>query len=332
MFSLCANIGWFGNVLGCAVVDCGVPSTGGASTLVMEVFMKHKMAIAISVVSIVGCGLLAVAGTTPAQAVEPTAPGQAPSVVSTTVVKGSYKTKRSVPKSFRYNLKTPTLTGVKPQVAQVFDQRVKTLIKQELHNYAKGAATKKRFYVNKKWYGMPSWSDARFYKWCNSGMFEPLQGSFDAALYQGRYVSVVLTFTGTNAACMALGGLWVEYRTTRSVTIDTVTGQLMSLTDFTNNRDNRVNVALRRWYKTVSHEFLKVPIVDPKMTVCERPGNVMTITGRLPCGITQNVIRVFSEPVIVAWQVQNDGLHITLTADDAPRYVTLSWKDITRLR
>lgn len=32
--------------------------------------MKHKMAIAISVVSIVGCGLLAVAGTTPAQAVE----------------------------------------------------------------------------------------------------------------------------------------------------------------------------------------------------------------------------------------------------------------------
>jgi hypothetical protein len=270
----------------------------------------------------------------PAQAVEPTAPGQAPAVVSTTVVKGSYKTKRYVPKSFRYNLKTPTLTGVKPQVAHVFDQRVKTLIKQELRNYAKGALTKRGFKKARKWDGDPSWSDARFYKWCNSsGSFEPLKGSFDAALYQGRYVSVVLTFTGTNAACMALGGLWVEYRTTRSVTIDTVTGQLMSLTDFTNNRDNRVNVALQSWYKTVSHEFMKKrPSFKADLPVCERSGNVRTVTGRKSCGFVRVGSRVTQEPALVAWQVQDDGLHLTLTAEDAPRYVTLPWNSITRLR
>jgi hypothetical protein len=253
-----------------------------------------------------------------------------PAIV-TKVVEGRHKTKHYFPKSFRYKLKTPTLRGVKPEVKQAFDKRINTLINAELRAYRKGAANSTEFWEEKN--SFPDMSTDKFKKWCARSSFTTLRGSVQASIYRGRYASAVLTFHGANAPCIGLGGLWVEWRTMRSVTIDTITGQFMTLSDFTSNRNNQVNQALDRWYKTVSHEFLKQPKLASDLTVCERPGNVMTIEAPLPCGVTNPTgASPKSKSALVAWQVRDDGVRLTLTAEDWIRQPVISWQDIARLR
>jgi hypothetical protein len=296
-------------------------------------------------------GLGAVAG--PAGASEPVAAGpvaaaarQAGLSVTSRVVKGTKKTGRYMPASYKYSLKVPTLKGVSAKVAKAFDKRIDALVAAELRYYAKGAWYETRFRAS-----LATWqeqvaegdhvmSEAEYAAFCR-GNFKPLKGKYTAAVYEGRYASVVLTFTGQNASCVQLGGMWGGYYTERSVTIDTRTGKLMELMDFTSNRDGKVNAALKDWYAKTCHNDAKCPksaLGDvfplpqaPKgLDVCDRSGNVGTdATGQEPCFVSRDLYHQVTWPV--AWQVRDAGVRLTFRAGDGLRHVVLPWKQLPRL-
>jgi hypothetical protein len=166
-----------------------------------------------------------------------------------------------------------------------------------------------------------------YMEFCQEG-FRPLRGSFDSAVYKGRYASVVMTFSGQNAPCQSVGGLWVGYQTDRSVTIDTKTNKFKSLSDFTSNAEGDVTAGVKAWYAKQSHEFLsKRPTVTKSLKVCDRPGNVITVsTAQKPCYATP---AVKSGPV--AWLVRDKGLRLTFPAGEGPRNAAVKWADIPRL-
>ncbi|MDR1151801.1 MAG: hypothetical protein LBK72_04880, partial [Bifidobacteriaceae bacterium] len=166
--------------------------------------------------------------------------------VGTRVIRGSKSTVRYVPAAFKYNLKVPTLQGVAGKVKKAFDKRVDALIAAELTFYAKTALTQSEFEANRK-QEAPATPAHQWLDWCSTN-FRDLTGKYTSSLYQGRYASAVITFSGVNAPCVPIGGLWVGYQTDRSVTMDTKTGALKSLTDFTSNTGGKVSAAVKVWY------------------------------------------------------------------------------------
>ncbi|MDR1293892.1 MAG: hypothetical protein LBK59_02865 [Bifidobacteriaceae bacterium] len=290
----------------------------------------------------------------------------APSVV-TKVIKGTKATGVYMPESHGYHLEMPALKGVSAKVKKAFTKRINALVASELKNYARGALWDYEF--QKSYYdyqyqppGVPAdpqkMTEQQYYTYCQTG-FKDLKGWFTGAVYQGRYASVVLTFSGINAPCEGLGGMWVEYRTNRSVTIDTQTGKLMDLADFTSNSAGKVNAALKKWYqaerrgddfcpkgsdaKPPSRSHLEdpwkvcdhagnvvfpLPKVTKKLSVCDRPGNVMTINflQQRRCYFDIDTLKTG----LVAWQVRNAGLRLTFPGGDAPRYILLPWSQIPR--
>jgi hypothetical protein len=239
------------------------------------------------------------------------------------VIRGTKSTGRFVPAAFKYNLKVPTLQGVSVRVKKAFDKRVDALVAAELAFYAKAALTQDEFDANRS-QEAPTTPVDQWLGWCQKN-FRDLSGRFTSSLYQGRYASVVVTFSGVNAPCVALGGLWVGYQTDRSVTIDTKTGAFKSLRDFTSNTGDKVSAAVEAWYAKESHAFLtKRPAVGKALKVCDRPGNVITVSpGQAPC---------FPQPStgsgLVSWMVQDKGLRLTFPAGEGPRYVTVKWSKI----
>ncbi|MDR0504261.1 MAG: hypothetical protein LBG70_00410 [Bifidobacteriaceae bacterium] len=249
-------------------------------------------------------------------------------VVTTQVDKGIHKTNRYLPKSYKYDFRLPKLGGVPQQVKQKFDRKIKALVAAELRGYDYGAVSKAVF---DKEFALVSdqMSAADFAKTCVKDTFKPLKGKYVASVYKGRYVSVVLTFTGLNGACTGLGGLWVEHRTSRSVTFDVVTGQFMKLSDFTSNAHKQVSEAVSRWYNTKSHENWVTPKVGADLKVCDRRGNLMSIVSKLK-SCWQGRTKVKS--ILLAWRVSNQGIHLTFPAGDGPRYAMIAWEQIPRLR
>jgi hypothetical protein len=243
------------------------------------------------------------------------------------VVRGSKSTGRYVPKTFKYNLKVPTLQGVTAKVKKAFDKQIDTVIAAELAYYAKAALTQGEFNASAKSPEAATLSTDKWLDWCHEN-FKDLAGKFASSVYQGRYASVVITFSGLNAPCVGLGGLWVGYQTDRSVTIDTKTGALKSVTDFTSNTGGKVTAAVKSWYGKQSHEsWAKRPTVTKRLKICDRPGNVITVSPTQKACYTQPSAK--SGPV--AWLVQDKGLALTFPAGEGPRTATLKWSLIPEL-
>ncbi|MDR1152731.1 MAG: hypothetical protein LBK72_09715 [Bifidobacteriaceae bacterium] len=272
---------------------------------------------------------------------------QAGPSVATRVVKGTKKTDRYMPASYRYSLKLPTLKGVTAKVAKAFEKRIDALVASELRYYAKGAWTETGFRAQlTTWQeqsaaaGGPIMSEAEYTAFCR-GNFTNLKGKYTSSVYAGRYASVVLTFTGQNASCVQLGGMWGGYQTERSVTIDTRTGKLMELMDFTSNRNGQVNAALKTWYAKTCHndancpksnlgDTFPLPQASKGLDVCDRTGNVGTDAVRQePCFVSLDPDH--TKTGLLAWQVRDSGLRLTVPAHNGPRYVLLPWKQIPRL-
>jgi hypothetical protein len=256
-----------------------------------------------------------------------------PSVVAR-AVRGSHSSGRYVPKSFTYSLKIPSLDGVATKVKKAFDRKVNALIASELTFYARGALTEAQYNSHFSQDGSSTLGGKfvrdvpdEYLAWCHEG-FRALTGSFDSSVYKERYASVVIKFSGFNAPCLSTGGLWVGYQTHRSLTIDVKTGKFKSLTDFTSNGAGEVTAGVKAWYAKESHEFLsKRPSVTKGMKVCDRPGNMITVsTAQKPCYSTPSVK---SGPV--AWLVQDKGLRLTFPAGEGPRNATVKWTRIPQL-
>jgi hypothetical protein len=275
---------------------------------------------------------------------------QAGVAVTTRVVKGTKKTGRYMPKSYRYSLKVPTLTGVTARVKKAFDARIDAVVTSELRYYAKGAWTETRVGASLAEIrsqaietGTPEQellSEADYFAFCR-GNFTSLKAKYTSAIYKGRYASVALTFSGQNAACVQLGGMWTGYQSDRSVTIDTQTGALMDLLDFTSNKDGKVNAALKEWYAKTCHndancpksnlgDVFPLPQVSKGLDVCDRPGNFNTdALSQEACFRGRD--QYYPEVGALAWQVRDSGLRLTFRAGNGPRYVLLPWKQIPNL-
>ncbi|MDR0432900.1 MAG: hypothetical protein LBH48_06300 [Bifidobacteriaceae bacterium] len=243
------------------------------------------------------------------------------------VVKGVKSTGRYVPNSFQYNVTVPTLRGATAKAQRVFNRRIDALVDAELEFYAKGALTQDQFTTTKaKQAGGPETPVDEWLVWCHENFWD-LTGKFTSAVYKERYASVVLTFSGLNAPCVGLGGMWPEYRSDRSVTIDTKTGRLKSLADFTSNAGGKVTDAVKAWYAGQSHEFLtRSPVVAKNLRVCDRPGNVVTVSPtQAPC-----YRQAYKNSGPVAWLVRDKGLRLTFPAGEGPRHATLKWSRIPK--
>ncbi|MDR1426627.1 MAG: hypothetical protein LBJ08_02570 [Bifidobacteriaceae bacterium] len=308
--------------------------------------MMKRNWIALGAAAALGLGLSVAAG--PAGAVtagatnddSPVSAKYVPLSVSSRTIKGTHKTGRYVPESFAYSFKVPTLKGTTAKVKKAFDKKIDSLIAPELKSYSKGAATRKMykaFLAELPAYGSEQGvtrTAAEYKKMCAKN-FKPLKQWTNSAVYRQRYVSVVITFSGTNAACiMGLGGMWDEYRTTRSVTMDTVTGEFMDITDFTSNAGGKVTAAVDSWFTTLPKKdleyFWKNPPVLPKVLKnCDRAGNVYSIS--LPTkGLCYPA--AYSKSGLVAWQVRDKGLRLTFPSGAGVRQAMIPWSKIPRLR
>jgi hypothetical protein len=247
-------------------------------------------------------------------------------VVAARMVKGTRSTGRYIPEAFAYNLKVPTLQGVSAKSKRAFDRRIDSLIAAELAFYAKAALTQEEFNASVESPEAAGMSTDKWVEWCHVN-FKDLTGTFSSSVYRGRYASVVLTFSGLNAPCVGLGGLWVAYQTDRSVTIDAKTANLKSLADFTSNANGEVTAAVKTWYARESPKSLsKRPKVTKDLKVCDRPGNVATILPQESCYIDPYV-----KSGLVAWLVQDKGIRLTFPAADGRRYTTIRWARLPRL-
>ncbi|MDR0432276.1 MAG: hypothetical protein LBH48_03065 [Bifidobacteriaceae bacterium] len=209
------------------------------------------------------------------------------------------------------------------KIRMAFDKKIDALVSAELQYYAEGALSKAAFDSLVQEAG-----GSLSHESCMA-TFKKLTGRFSAAIYSERYVSVVITFEGLNAPCAQLGGMWVGYQTSRSVTIDGRNGKSMKITDFSSNASGEVSAALRTWYGKVDHENWKGgPRVGKTLKVCDRPGNVITISGR-------GQRACFPDPYVksglVAWRVDEKGVRLTFPAGDGPRTALLSWAKVPRL-
>jgi hypothetical protein len=270
----------------------------------------------------------------PADAVQSLAPltaapsaAKAPKTV-TRVVRGTKATGKYFPESVKYNLKVPTLGGVTATVKKAFDTKIDSIIAAEVDYYSAVAFTKSEYDATKKAEGGEGQSAAKWLAYCTE-TFHDLSGKFTASVYKKRYVSVIITFDGRNAACTGLGGLWSgpPYQSDRSVTIDTKTGTFKSLSDFTSNSAGKVTAAVKTWYAGQSHEYLtKRPGVGKGLKVCDRPGNVNTTA---PAQYQDTCYRTPSlKTGTVAWLVQKKGIRLTFPAGEGLRYATLPWSQI----
>jgi hypothetical protein len=246
--------------------------------------------------------------------------------VGTRVVKGTKSTGRDVPKTFKYTVKVPTLQGADAKAKKAFDKKIDSLVAAELTYYAKAALTEDQAIAIKTQWGSDM-SAAKWLEFCHEN-FKDLTGKFTSSVYRGQYASVVVTFSGIDAPCVGLGGLWVEYRTDRSVTIDTKTGTFKSLTDFTSNTSGEVTAGVKAWYAKESHEFwAKRPTVTKTLKVCDRPGNVITLSTAHKACYPQPSAK--SGPV--AWLVQDKGLRLSFPAGEGVRHATIAWTKIPQL-
>jgi hypothetical protein len=241
----------------------------------------------------------------------------------TRTLKGSKETGHYLPESYAYSLKVPTLTGVSSKTRKAFDKKIDALVSSELDYYARGALSKAEFDSLAQEAGGSLSVDS-----CMD-TFKSLTGRFSASVYSARYVSVVITFEGLNAPCGQLGGMWVGYQTSRSLTIDARTGRSMKITDFTSNTTGQVSAALRSWYAEVGQENWKGgPRVGKKLKVCDRPGNVITVSGR---GQRACFPDPYTKSGLVAWRVDGKGLRLMFPAGDGPRNVLIPWAKVPRL-
>jgi hypothetical protein len=247
--------------------------------------------------------------------------------VGTRVAKGSKSTGRFIPKAFKYNLRIPTLRGVDPGVRRAFDERIDSLIAEELAYYSRGALTKARYTsVKSQEAGGSTMSDGKWMEWCHENFWD-LGGTFTSAIYRGRYVSVVLTFSGLNAPCASLGGMWVAYQTDRAVTVDTKTGEFKSLADFTSNATGEVTAAVRAWHSSQADETLpKRPGLGKNLKVCDRPGNMATVFPQKSCYPVPT-----EKTGLVAWSVQASGIKLVFPSGSGPRSAVIGWARIPRL-
>jgi hypothetical protein len=224
-------------------------------------------------------------------------------------------------------VKVPTLEGVNSKIRASFDKRIDRIVASELAYYGEGAIPRQRFEALVAEAGGEV-SAEQYAEQCGR-TFRRLTGNFSRAIYHARYVSVVVTFSGTNAACGQLGGLWVGYRSDRSVTIDTKTGKFLRLTDFTSNTSGQVSAALKDWFATESREFWKGgPRVGSALKVCDRPGNARTVAIDQRACFTEP----YSKSGVVAWQVRDRGLRLTFPAGDGPRHVLVPWPRVPEFR
>jgi hypothetical protein len=243
-----------------------------------------------------------------------------------------------MPEKFGYSLKVPTLRGVTAEVKKAFDKKVESLIAAELKYYAQAALTRSEFNTRMR-EDRDSTLQGKlvrdvpdlYREYCREN-FTDLTGKFASSVYKDRYASVVVTFSGLNAPCVGVGGMWTGYQTDRSVTIDTKTGIFKSLTDFTSNTGGEVTAAVDAWYAKQGDQFFAEdhhPTVAKKPRVCDRPGNVHTesqpYTSR-PC-YTQSV----KAGGPVAWLVLDNGITLTFLAGNGPSYATLKWTKIPQL-
>jgi hypothetical protein len=249
------------------------------------------------------------------------------------VVRGTQSTGRYLPKTFTYDLKVPTLKGVTAKVKKAFDKKIDAIVASDLSYYAEGALTETQYNSRlaqdaNSTLGGKLVRDVpdQYATFCSEG-FRQLKGSFVSSVYQRRYASVVITFSGYNAPCLSIGGLWVAYQSARSVTVDTKTGDLMSLAKFTSNAKGEVTAGVKSWYAKQSHEFLsKRPSVSRSLKACDRPGNVITVSPtQKPCYATPG-----AKSGLVAWLVQDKGIRLTFPAGEGPRNATLEWARIPR--
>jgi hypothetical protein len=122
--------------------------------------------------------------------------------------------------------------------------------------------------------------------------------------------------------------MWTGYQTDRSVTIDTKTGAFKSLTDFTSNTKGKVTAAIKSWYAKESHEFLtKRPTITKNLRVCDRPGNVITVSpAQKSC-----YLQPLKKTGPVAWLVQDKGVRLAFPAGEGLRYATLKWTQVPEL-
>jgi hypothetical protein len=254
------------------------------------------------------------------------APAEARSVsVGSRVVRGSKSTQRYVPKTLEYELRVPTLKGATAKVRTAFERKVDQIIAAELKAYSKGALTRTEFNRMKNTEGKTMSRD-EYLDFCQVP-FERLTGRYTSSLYRGRYVSVVITFLGQNAACGQLGGMWNGYQSDRSVTLDTKTGAFKTLSDFTSNTDGRVSAAVGAWYAKESHKSLaNRPKVSRRLLVCDRPANVHTDSPQQKACYADP----YNKSGLVAWLLEDRGLRLTFPAANGPRYATIRWTQVAQ--
>jgi hypothetical protein len=252
---------------------------------------------------------------------------QAAPSVAARVLKGNKSTGRYVPQVFNYNFKLPTLQGVPAKAKRAFDKRVDSLVAEELAFYATGALTQEQFNQDLAQNGGPNQTASSWRSWCQEG-FKDLTGKFSSSVYKGRYASVVITFTGLNAPCVALGGMWNGYETERSVTIDTKTGKFKTLSDFTSNKGGEVTAAMKAWHSKHRSESLEnPPKVTKNLKVCDRPANLITDSPTQKSCYKQPSKKTGP----VGWQVKDSGLQLNFPTGGGPGSATLKWSRIPQL-
>ncbi|MDR1426625.1 MAG: hypothetical protein LBJ08_02560 [Bifidobacteriaceae bacterium] len=293
-----------------------------------------RIRMAIAGVVFLGMGLGATAPLAAAADAAPVAAKPASVAVISRTVNATWNTGRYMPSSFKYSLRLPTLAGTSAKVKAAFDARIDALVKAELTYYSKSAWTVQDLeaYVKEQF---TMWGFSRDEAMSMCGQFQNLKGKLSAAVYEDRYASVVLTFSGQNWVCGGLGGLWVAYQTDRSVTIDAKTGKFAKLTDFTSNKGGKVSASVKTWYKgtvpeKISPYYFRLPTVTERMTVCDRPGNVITVDHKECIG--EGPPNGHKKPVLVAWQVRPEGLRLTFPGGARTEHALLDWDTIPRLK
>jgi hypothetical protein len=241
---------------------------------------------------------------------------------------GSWATHRVTPKRFEYSLTLPRLEGVSARVAAIWDRRVAALVRRELRYYAKGALNKRQIEAIAA--ARLRSTRAEILADCDMP-FEPLTAAFTGAVYKGRYVSIVLKFTGLNAACGGVGGTWVNYQTLRSLTLDTEDGKFLGLPDVTSNANGAVSTAVRHWYVPIRGGFMPgdPPQVTKRLEVCDRPGNLHTVVEwQRACDDRRDG----PANVALAWRVSDEGVHLTFSGTTGPVTALLTWGEVPELR
>jgi hypothetical protein len=268
-------------------------------------------------------GLVAVGATlaVPAPAT-PSPAGSIPPAIELTVIAGTERTGRYMPREYSYRFEVPELSGATEDVEAAFRKKVRGVIAQELAKYNEGAITKSDVRALAK--GFRQDFDSFVKTSCVN--FTEFQSSFRGAVYRDRYASVVLTFTGINAVCSQLSD-WAEYVSTRSITIDTQTGRFMSLSDFTSNEKRQVSKVLDGWKGNIQWGQPRKAVIGKRLAVCNYAGNANTMAPVVGGCNSGNL----HKEIPVSWRVTDKGLTLGYQGYASVKHVTIPWGKIPQL-